>query len=70
MEGRMETDRQEGGMGCAHKPLLLSTLLGVLFLVQFNNFDQTRNFYWSYTLLLKLPVLMCLFLCGLATRHG
>jgi len=68
----METDRQTGGRNgaYAHKPLLLSTLLGVLFLVQFNNFDQTRNIYWSYTLLLKLPVLMCLFLCGIATRHG
>ena len=36
-----------------HKPLLLSTWPGVLFLVQFNNFDQTTDFYWSYTLLLK-----------------
>ena len=25
---------------------------GILFLVQFNNFDQTVGFYWSYTLLL------------------
>ena len=31
---------------------------GVLFLVRFNNFDQTTDFYWSYTLLLKPPVLM------------
>ena len=27
----------------------------VLFLVRFNNFDQTMSFYWSYTLLLKPP---------------
>ena len=33
-------------------------LLGVLFSVRFNNFDQTTSFYWSYTLLLELPVLM------------
>jgi len=30
---------------------------GVLFLVWFNNFTVTMGFYWSYTLLLKLPVL-------------
>ena len=29
----------------------------ILFLVRFNNFDQTTGFYWSYTLLLKPPVL-------------
>ena len=29
-----------------HKPLLLSTWLGVLFLVQFNNFDRTMGFHW------------------------
>ena len=37
-----------------HKALLLSTWLGVLFLVQFDNFDRSTGFYWSYTLLLKL----------------
>ena len=26
--------------------------------VQFNNFALTTSFYWSYTLLLKSPVLM------------
>ena len=55
-----------------NKPLLLSTWPTmcsifstahdwpcVLFLVQFlNNFDQTTGFYWSYTLLLKLLILM------------
>ena len=41
-----------------HKPLLLTMLLGVLFSVWFNNFDWTTGFYWSYTLLLELPVLM------------
>ena len=34
-------------MLCRHKPLLLSTWLGVLFLVQF---DQTTDLCWSYTL--------------------
>ena len=29
------------------------------FLVWFNNFAQTTGFYWSYTLLLKLPILLC-----------
>ena len=38
-----------------HKPLLLSTWPGVLFLVQLNNFSARL---WGYTLLLKLPVLM------------
>ena len=38
-----------------HKPLLLSMWPGVLFLVQFNNFDRTVGFYWSY----MPPVLMC-----------
>ena len=41
-----------------HKPLLLSTWPGVVFLARFNNFAQTTGFCWSYTLLLKLPVLM------------
>ena len=40
---------------CRHKPLLLSMWL---FIVRFDNFDHTRRFYWSYTLLLKPPVLM------------
>ena len=40
------------------KSLLLSVWLGVLFLVQFNNFDRTTGFYWNYTLLLKPPILM------------
>ena len=35
-----------------------SMRLSVLFLVRFNNFDRTMGFYWSYTLLLKPPVLM------------
>ena len=33
--------------------------MDVVFLVWFNNFDQTTCFYWSYTLLLKPPILMC-----------
>ena len=32
--------------------------VSVLFLLRFNNFTLTRGFYWSYTLLLKLPVLI------------
>ena len=40
--------------------MLLSThVTSVLFLVQFNNFVLTMGFFWSYTLLLKSPVLMC-----------
>ena len=31
--------------------MLLSIVLGVLFLVQFNNFDRTTGFCWSYTLM-------------------
>ena len=39
--------------------MLLSThVTNVLFLVQFNNFAMNMDFYWSYTLLLKLLVLM------------
>ena len=39
--------------------MLLSVhVTSVLFLVQFNNFALTTSFYWSYTLLLKSPVLM------------
>ena len=34
-------------MLCRLKALLLSTWPGVLFLVQFNNFDWTKGFYWS-----------------------
>ena len=41
---------------CRHKPLLLSTWQGVLFLVQFNNFV---GFYWGYMLLLKPTIFMC-----------
>ena len=46
-----------------HKPLLLSTCPSVLFqygsiLVRFNNFDWAMGFYWSYTPLLKPPILM------------
>ena len=38
--------------------MLLSVhVTSVLFLVRFNNFALTVGFYWSYTLLLKLPVL-------------
>ena len=33
-------------------------MLGVLYLVEFNHFDLTMGFYWSYTLLLELSVLM------------
>ena len=32
----------------------------VLFLVRFNDFALTTGFYWSYTLLLKSPVLCAL----------
>ena len=38
--------------------LLSAHVISVLFLVQFNNFALTTGFYWNYTLLLKLPVLM------------
>ena len=33
-------------------------MTSVLFLVQFENFDQTTGFYWSYMLTLQVPVLM------------
>ena len=46
-----------------YKLLLLSKWPVVLFLVRFNNFDQTIGFCWSYMLLLKPPVLMCSW-CG------
>ena len=51
---------------CRHKLLLLSMWLIVLFLVRFNNFDQTTSFYWTYTFLLNPPILMhsCLSICG------
>ena len=39
-----------------HKPLLLSTFQHI----QFNNFDWTTSFYWSYMLLLKPPALCTL----------
>ena len=42
-------------------------MTSVLFLVRFNNFALTMGFYWSYTLLLQLPVLM--FLCALASSN-
>ena len=39
--------------------MLLSThMTSVLFLVWLNNFALTMAFCWSYTLLLKLPVVM------------
>ena len=38
--------------------LLSMHVTSVLFLVRFNNFALTTGFYWSYTLLLKSPVLM------------
>jgi len=37
---------------CRHKAIVAKHVTGVLFLVQFDNFDQTMGFYWSYTLLL------------------
>ena len=37
--------------------LLSAHVISVLFLVQFDNFALTMGFYWSYTLLLKSPVL-------------
>ena len=39
-------------------PCRRKAVTGVLFLVQFNNFDQTTRFYWSYMLLLKFSILM------------
>ena len=42
-----------------HQPLLLSTCRVFYLYEQFDNFDRTMGFYWSYTLLLKPPVLMC-----------
>ena len=39
-------------------------MTSVLFSVQFDNFDRTMGFYWSYMLLLKPPVLS-----ALATHH-
>jgi len=39
-----------------HKLLFVT---GFLFLVWYNNFDQAMSFYWSYTLLLKPPILIC-----------
>ena len=38
--------------------LLSMHMTSVLFLVQFDDFAVTIDFYWNYTLLLKLPVLM------------
>ena len=37
-----------------HKPYATVTkhMPGILFLVRFNNFDQTVGFYWNYMLLL------------------
>ena len=37
--------------------LLSGHVTSVLFLVWFNNFALTTGFYWSYTLLLKSPIL-------------
>ena len=44
----------------SHLMLLSVHVTSVLFLLRFNNFALTTGFYWSYTLLLKLP-----FLCAL-----
>ena len=52
--------------------LLSMDVTSVLFLVQFNNFALTAGFYWSYTLLLKLPVLMWssnVYVCAFACMH-
>jgi len=38
--------------------LLSVHVTSVLFLVRFNYFALTMGFYWSYTLLLKSPVLV------------
>jgi len=38
--------------------LLSAHVISVLFLVWFNNSALTMSFYWSYTLLVKSPVLM------------
>ena len=55
------TSTKNSNMYCAaalkHKPWLPSMWPGVLFLVWFNNFDQTTGFYWSCMLLLKPLVL-------------
>ena len=48
-------------MHCAHciyRNVLSVHMTSVLILVWFNNFALTMGFYWSYTLLLKLPVLV------------
>ena len=37
--------------------LLSGHVTSVLFLVRFNYFALTTGFYWSYTLLLKSPIL-------------
>ena len=43
-----------------HMLMLLSVhMTSVPILVWFNNFTLTTSFYWSYTLLLKSPFLMC-----------
>ena len=48
--------------------MLLSThVTSVLFLVRFNNFALTTGFYWSYTLLLKSPVLNCSWLTSVVS---
>ena len=38
--------------------LLSVDVTSVKFLVRFNNFALTTDFYWSYTLLLKSPLLL------------
>ena len=47
----------------SHLMLLSVHVTSVLFLVRLNNFALTTGFYWSYMLLLKLPVLMRSWLC-------
>ena len=47
----------------SHLMLLSVHVTSVLFLVWLNNFALTTGFYWSYMLLLKLPVLMRSWLC-------
>ena len=58
-----ETSTRNSNMYCTcyidiNHALLLRTWLGAEFVVRFNNFALTAGFYWSYTLLLKPPVLM------------
>ena len=43
---------------CVTLVIVAKNVTGCSIFVWFNNFDWTLSFYWSYTLLLKLPVLM------------